>query len=52
VHGSPKKSVLANGATTLVALSHELDLDQLTAIADTIEALNESTWVAADGVIQ
>ena len=49
--GSPTIIVLANGATTLMAFSYELDLDQLTAIANTIEGVDQSTWVAAGGVI-
>jgi hypothetical protein len=49
---SPTIVVLANGAATLMALSYELDLDQLTAVADTIEGVDQSTWVAAGGVIQ
>jgi hypothetical protein len=49
---SPTIVVLANGSTTLTALSHELDLDRLTAIAETIEGVDQSTWVAAGGEIQ
>lgn len=49
---SPTIVVLANGSTTLTALSYELDLDRLTAIAETIEGVDQSTWVAAGGDIQ
>jgi hypothetical protein len=49
---SPTIVVLANGSTTLTALSYELDLDRLTAIAETIEGVDQSTWVAAGGEIQ
>ncbi|HEY9378611.1 MAG TPA: hypothetical protein VIQ02_16155 [Jiangellaceae bacterium] len=49
---SPTIIVLANGETTLMVLSYEEDLDQLTAIADRVEGVDQSTWVAAGGVIQ
>ena len=49
---SPTIIVLANGGTTLMALSYEPNLDQLTTIVDEIEAVDQTTWVAAGGVIQ
>lgn len=49
---SPTIIVVANGETTLMMLSYEKNLDQLMAIADTVEGVDQSTWVAAGGVIQ
>lgn len=49
---SPTIIVLANGPTTLMTLSYELDLDQLTPITDTVESVDQTTWIAAGGVIQ
>jgi hypothetical protein len=50
--GGPTIIVLDNGPTTLMTLSYELDLDQLTPITDTIEGVDQTTWIAAGGVIQ
>ena len=50
--GSPTIIVLANGPTTLMTLSYELDLDQLAPITDTVENVDQANWIAAGGVIQ
>lgn len=49
---SPTIIVLANGPTTLVMLSYELDLAELTTITDTVEGVDQSGWIAAGGVVQ
>jgi hypothetical protein len=49
---SPTIIVLPNGPSTLMTLSYELDLDQLTEIADTVEGVDQANWIAAGGVIQ
>jgi hypothetical protein len=35
-----------------MTLSYELDLDQHAAVANSIDGVDQSTWVAAGGVIQ
>lgn len=49
---SPTIIVLDNASTTLMLLSYELELDQLTTIADKVEGVDQSAWITMGGVIQ
>jgi len=50
--GSPALVLLDHGSTTFMLLSYELTLDELTAFAGSVEAVDETTWVASRGVIR
>ncbi|MBA2387673.1 MAG: hypothetical protein H0V69_11385 [Acidimicrobiia bacterium] len=49
---SPTIILLDNGPITLMVLSYDLDLDQLTTIADTVEGVDQPAWIAAGGVVR
>ena len=49
---SPTVILLDNGPITLIVLSYELDLGQLTMIAESVEGVDQQTWIGAGGVIQ
>ena len=44
--------LLENHGGTITALSYEVGLDELAAIAAQIEAVDEATWVKAGGVVR
>ena len=49
---SPAVVLLDHGSTTLMLLSYELTVDEVTAFAGSVEAVDETTWEASDGVIR
>lgn len=49
---SPAVVLLDHGSTTFMLLSYELTVDEVTAFAGSVEAVDETTWEASDGVIR
>jgi hypothetical protein len=47
----PAVVLLETGSTSLMVLSYELEVDDLAELADAIEAVDETTWVNAGGVL-
>lgn len=48
----PTILIVDSGHDSLMMLSDERDRQQLSALADTLEFVDQSTWVALGGVIQ
>jgi hypothetical protein len=49
---SPAVALLDNDSTTFMLLSYELTVDEVSALAGSVEAVDETTWEASDGVIR
>lgn len=49
---SPAVVLLDHGSMTFMLLSYELTVDEVTAFADAVEAVDEATWKESGGVIQ
>ncbi len=50
--GAPVLVVIENGSSTLLLVSYELDLVELTAVAARVENVDRATWLALGGVIE
>ncbi len=48
----PAVVLLDHGSTTFILLSYELTVDEVATFAGSVEAVDETTWEASDGVIR